>query len=103
MAFDGNTNALINAVLVKMGDIQTTGISDTQTDGNDVKVSAANGTVTVKAASAVTVSLYTHAGQLLGQASGNREASINVSGYHGPVIVKAVNGSTVTTQKVILK
>lgn len=103
MAFDGNTNALINAVLVKMGDIQTTGISDTQTDGNDVKVSAANGTVTVKAASAVTVSLYTHAGQLLGQASGNREACINVSGYHGPVIVKAVNGSTVTTQKVILK
>ncbi len=103
MAFDGNTNALVNAVLVKMADIPTTGISDTQVPATGIRVSAANGTVTVKAAAAVTVSLYTAAGQLLGQASGNPEASVNVAGYRGPVIVKAVSGSAVATQKIVLK
>ncbi len=104
MAFDGNTNALVNAVLVKMADIRTsTGISDTQAATADIKVSAAHGMVTVKAAAQVSVSLYTPAGQLLGQASGHPEACVKVAGYRGPVIVKAVSGQTVTAQKVILE
>ena len=103
MAFDGNTNALINAVLVKMADIPTsTGISDTQAD-NAVSISAAAGRVTVKAAGQTTVSLYTTAGQLIGQASGLGEVMVKAAGYHGPVIVKAVSGSSVTTQKVVLQ
>ena len=104
MAFDGNTNALINAVLVKMSDIKdATGISDTQAAENGIRISVAGGTVKAKAAAEVTVSLYTMAGQLLGQASGHTEASVKTAGYRGPVIVKAVSGADVTTQKVVLE
>ena len=104
MAFDGNTNALINAVLVKMSDIKdATGISDTQAAKDGIRISVAGGTVTAKAAAEVTVSLYTMAGQLLGQASGHTEASVKTAGYRGPVIVKAVSGADVTTQKVVLE
>ena len=104
MAFDGNTNALINAVLVKMSDIKdATGISDTQAAEDGIRISVAGGTITAKAAAEVTVSLYTMAGQLLGQASGHTEASVKTAGYRGPVIVKAVSGADVTTQKVVLE
>lgn len=104
MAFDGNTNALINAVLVKMANIKSsTGINDTQAPEADITISTIGGTVTVKAASKVVVTLYTPAGQIIGQASGNAEASVKASGYHGPVIVKAVSGSAVATRKVMLQ
>ncbi len=104
MAFDGNTNALVNAVLVKMADVKSsTGISDTQVAAAGIIISAANGTVTVKSDAPVTVSLYTPAGLLIGRASGNAEASVKPTGYRGTVIVKAVSGSAVATQKVMLR
>lgn len=101
MLFDGNTSSIINAVMVKMADIKTNGICDIE--NADISIQAAEGKVTARAMGNTTLRVYTLAGVMLGQASGNDNVSVAVSGYHGPAIVKAANGGSSVVRKVIIK
>ncbi len=102
MVFDGNTNSLINTVLVKMTDIVPTGIQDTAADNASLCISSENGKVVVKGVGETTAQVYTVAGMLLGTATSNGVVNVPTKGYHGAVIVKATCGNTSATKKIVV-
>ena len=103
MVFDGNTNNLINSVLVKMSDIVSTGIQDITTDNAALSIATESGRVVVKGNGATSVQVYTVAGMLLGTAAANGTVMVPVKGYHGAVIVKAACGNTTATKKMVVE
>ena len=103
MVFDGNTNNLINSVVVKMKDISTTGIQDAVADNASINITAQTGKVIVKGNGETSVQVYTVAGVLVGQTTGNGTVTVPTKGYHGAVIVKATSGNTTTTKKVVVE
>ncbi len=102
MVFDGNTNSLINTVLVKMTDIVPTGIQDTAADNVSLCISSENGKVVVKGVGETTAQVYTVAGMLLGTATSNGVVNVPTKGYHGAVIVKTTCGNTSVTKKIVV-
>ena len=103
MVFDGNTNALINSVLVKMTDIVPTGIQDATADNASLSIFTENGKVVVKGVGETAAQVYTVAGMQLGKANANGTVTVPVKGYHGAVIVKATCGNTTVTKKIVVE
>lgn len=103
MLFDGNTDKLINSVVVKMSDIST-GIKNVVAgDANDgCDISAANGIISVKTNGKATVNVYTVAGALINTASGTNTISVPTRGYQGAVIVKVAGETSNSTKKLAL-
>ncbi len=102
MFFDGNTNSLINSVLVKMSDIVSTGIHDTSVDDASLSISAENGKVAVKGNGVISLHAYTVSGMLLGFATSDDVVTVSTNNYHGAVIVKASCGNTTVTKKILV-
>ena len=103
MIFDGNTDALINAVLVKMTDIIGTGIHDTTADNASLSISSENGKIVAKGNGETTVQVYTVSGMLLGSASSSDVVTVSTNNYHGAVIVKASCGNTSVAKKMLVE
>ncbi len=103
MVFDGNTDELVNAVLVKMADISTTGIKDASVDNAALNISAVDGKVVVKGVGETSAQVYSVAGMLLGSASADGTVTVPTKGYHGAIIVKAACGNTTATKKMVVE
>lgn len=103
MLFDGNTNNLINSVLVKLSTLPN-GIENAVVDNNNnnCDIAAANGVVSVKANGNAKVEVYSMAGQLINTATGTNNISVSVRGYKGAAVVKVNGEKTNATKKVIL-
>ncbi len=103
MVFDGNTDELINSVLVKMTDVIGTGIHDTTADNASLSISAENGKVIAKGNGKTSIQVYTISGMLLGSATSSDIVSVSTNNYHGAVIVKAACGNTTATKKMMVE
>lgn len=103
MVFDGNTNKLVNSVLVKLNTIGT-GIDNAIADngGSDCDITAAGGVVSVKVDGYAKVEIYNVAGTLINTASGTNNISVASRGYHGAAIVKVTTDNSCTTKKIVL-
>lgn len=103
MVFDGNTNNLINSVLVKLKDL-TNGIDNAVTDNDkaDCNVAVNGGIVSVTVNGNAKVEVYNVAGSLINTAAGTNNVSVSARGYHGAAVVKVTTDGNTVTKKVIL-
>ncbi len=102
MVFDGNTDNLINAVVVKMTDVVPTGIHDATANNAYLDITSTDGKIIAKGNGATSIQVYTLSGMLLGSATASDTVSVPTKGYHGAVIVKAACGNTTATKKILV-
>ena len=103
MVVDTETMEVINAVEVKVGESNTTGIeavkepakASISVNGNTINVTTdGNGSAVAK--------VYSTDGKLVAQATVNGSATLAVDGQKGTYIVRVENGNDVTVKKVML-
>ena len=98
LAIDGNTNRVLTAERVKLGD--KSGVDDIVSDlDGDAVIIGADGRVIIAAAGEFTARVYGVDGALLATANGVDNAIVNVDAT-GIVIVRVTGAAGVTTAKV---
>lgn len=103
MVVDTETMEVINAVEVKVGESNTTGIEAVKEPAKaDISVSGNAITVTTDAGGSAVAKVYSTDGKLVAQATVNGSATLAVDGQKGTYIVRVENGNDVTVKKVIL-
>ena len=100
---DDNTGKVVNAVSVKFSS-DPAGITEAiASDGGKCRISMRDGYIEATGSGNLSLSLYSLAGVRLSSANGNGTVSLATAGLDGAVIVKAADGSSVVTKKVMLK
>lgn len=103
MVVDTETMEVINAVEVKVGESNTTGIEAVKEPAKaDISVSGNAITVTTDAGGSAVAKVYSTDGKLVAQATVNGSATLAVDGQKGTYIVRVENGNNVTVKKVML-
>ncbi len=103
MVVDTETMEVINAVEVKVGESNTTGIEAVKEPAKaDISVSGNAITVTTDAGGSAVAKVYSTDGKLVAQATVNGSATLTVDGQKGTYIVRVENGNNVTVKKVML-
>lgn len=103
MVVDTETMEVINAVEVKVGESNTTGIEAVKEPAKaDISVSGNAITVTTDAGGSAVAKVYSTDGKLVAQATVNGSATLAVDGQKGTYIVRVENGNDVTVKKVML-
>lgn len=103
MVVDTETMEVINAVEVKVGESNTTGIEAVKEPAKaDISVSGNAITVTTDAGGSAVAKVYCTDGKLVAQATVNGSATLTVDGQKGTYIVRVENGNNVTVKKVML-
>lgn len=103
MVVDTETMEVINAVEVKVGESNTTGIEAVKEPAKaDISVSGNAITVTTDAGGSAVAKVYSTDGKLVAQATVNGSATLSVDGQKGTYIVRVENGNDVTVKKVML-
>lgn len=103
MLIDANNNKLINSVCAKFPEYGTgiDAVEDSSSKGYSISVGAGN--VSANGDGESTLSLYTTAGVLLGQAKGNGTVTVSTNGYHGAVIARVVGKSGTVVKKIAIR
>lgn len=103
MVVDTETMEVVNAVEVKVGESNTTGIEAVKEPAKaDISVSGNAITVTTGAGGSAVAKVYSTDGKLVAQATVNGSATLTVDGQKGTYIVRVENGNDVTVKKVML-
>lgn len=102
MLIDANTETLINSVCVKFPGYET-GISGVEESATRYTIGVSGGEVTATGDGEATLSLYTTAGVMLGQAKGSGNVTVSAGGYHGAVIARVVSKSGTVVKKIAVR
>ena len=103
MVVDTETMEVINAVEVKVGESNTTGIEAVKEPAKaSIGVNGNAITVTTDAGGSAVAKVYSTDGKLVAQATVNGSATLAVDGQKGTYIVRVENGNNVTVKKVML-
>ena len=96
---DESTGRVINAAVMK-ADI--TGVDEITDDFSDINISKFGNSINVESAGEVDVTVYTLDGRVLKAARTNGSVSLDIEGYNGVVIVRAVSGGQAVTKKFVM-
>ena len=103
MVVDTETMEVINAVEVKVGESNTTGIEAVKEPAKaSISVNGNAITVTTDGNGSAVAKVYSTDGKLVAQATVNGSATLAVDGQKGTYIVRVENGNDVTVKKVML-
>ena len=103
MVVDTETMEVINAVEVKVGESNTTGIEAVKEPAKaSISVNGNAITVTTDGNGSAVAKVYSTDGTLVAQATVNGSATLAVDGQKGTYIVRVENGNDVTVKKVML-
>lgn len=103
MVVDLQTLEVINAVEVKVGESNTTGIEAVKEPAKaSISVNGNAITVTTDGNGSAVAKVYSTDGKLVAQATVNGSATLAVDGQKGTYIVRVENGNDVTVKKVML-
>lgn len=103
MVVDTETMEVINAVEVKVGESNTTGIEAVKEPAKaSISVNGNAITVTTDGNGSAVAKVYSTDGKLVAQATVNGSATLSVGGQKGTYIVRVENGNDVTVKKVML-
>lgn len=103
MVVDLQTLEVINAVEVKVGESDITGIDAVEEPAKaDISVNGGAITVSTDGNGSAVAKVYSTDGKLVAQAAVNGSATLSVGGQKGTYIVRVENGNDVTVKKVML-
>jgi len=100
MIIDANTGKVVNAAVAKVTDFSGVGAVEA---AGALNVTANGSTVSVTGNGTLNVSVYSASGALIGMAQGTDALSMDISGYNGMAIVKAVGEAGSVVKKIIVK